>query len=67
MREIEVLAIQKTKDAKAARRNKQRKVAWNKPIHKEKTNIEKMDKQYDQYVGYPVDQIKPFDEIEENL
>ncbi|PJG65501.1 Mu transposase C-terminal domain-containing protein [Acinetobacter seifertii] len=67
MREIEVLAIQKTKDAKAARRNKQRKVAWNKPIHKEKTNIEKMDKEYDQYVGYPVDQIKPFDEIEENL
>ncbi|MCS4299347.1 MULTISPECIES: Mu transposase C-terminal domain-containing protein [Acinetobacter] len=67
MREIEVLAIQKTKDAKTARRNKQRKVAWNKPIHKEETNIEKMDNEYDQYVGYPADQIKPFDEIEENL
>lgn len=67
MREIEVLAIQKTKNAKAARRNKQRKVAWNKPIHKEEMNIEKMDKEYDQYVGYPADQITPFDEIEENL
>lgn len=68
MREIEALSIQKTRDAKVARRNKQRKVAWNKPIHKEqKAMVEKMDNTYDQYVGYPIDKITPFDEIEENL
>lgn len=68
MREIETLAIEKTKNAKVARRNKQRKVAWSQSKNTdEEVIVEKMNNEYDQYVGYPVDQISPFDEIEENL